>query len=422
MKEILLCKYGEIVLKGANRRYFEETLCKTLRFRAKHFGNFSITRSQSTLVIEPLDEMADIDGMFESTSKVFGIVGISRCAVCEKDMARIEEAVREYVPQFLIGKKSFKVIAKRSDKRFPLDSMQISAEVGGYVLSSVPKIKVDVHNPEIIVHVEIREFGAYIHAGQFKGAGGMPVGSNGKGLLLLSGGIDSPVAGYMIAKRGVQIDAVHFESFPYTSERAREKVFQLAQEISQYAGSFNVHVVSLTHIQEELVKTCDEDYFTLLLRRYMMAIADRLAHKLGCGGLITGESLGQVASQTMQAIGVTDPVATLPVFRPCIVKNNPPKIPIVITRAIVTNASISNSSTRSPVSSILFAAISATFNSYCNAPITESLSHENGTPSVPLNATTPSKILIDGNNVNVALDIIVFFNTFLSIPIFNPAR
>ena len=318
MKEILLCKYGEIVLKGANRRYFEETLCKTLRFRAKHFGNFSIKCSQSTLMIEPLDEAADIDGMFESTSKVFGIVGISRCAVCEKDMVQIEETVREYLPQFLIGKKSFKVIAKRSDKRFVLDSMQIAAEVGGYVLSCVPKIRVDVHNPEIVVHVEIREFGAYIHAGQFKGAGGMPVGSNGKGLLLLSGGIDSPVAGYMIAKRGVQIDAVHFESFPYTSERAREKVFQLAQEVSQYAGSLNVHVVSLTHIQEELVKTCEVDYFTLLLRRYMMAIADRLAHKLGCGGLITGESLGQVASQTMQAIGVTDPVATLPVFRPCI--------------------------------------------------------------------------------------------------------
>ena len=318
MKEILLCKYGEIVLKGANRRYFEDTLCKTLRFRAKHYGNFSIKCSQSTLMIEPLDDMADIDGMFESASKVFGIVGISRCAVCEKDMVSIEETVREYVPQFLIGKKSFKVIAKRSDKRFPLDSMDIAREVGGYVLSSVPKIKVDVHNPEIVVHVEIREYKAYVHAGQFKGAGGMPVGSNGKGLLLLSGGIDSPVAGYMIAKRGVQLEAVHFESFPYTSERAREKVFQLAQEVSQYAGSFNVHVVSLTHIQEELVKTCDEDYFTLLLRRYMMAIADRLAHKLGCGGLITGESLGQVASQTMQAIGVTDPVATLPVFRPCI--------------------------------------------------------------------------------------------------------
>ena len=318
MKEILLCKYGEIVLKGANRRFFEETLCKTLRFRAKHYGNFNITRSQSTLVIEPTDEFADMDGMFESASKVFGIVGISRCAVCEKDMKSIEETVREYIPQFLVGKKTFKVIAKRSDKRFPLDSMKICAEVGGYVLSSVPHIRVDVHDPEIVVHVEIREFGAYIHAGQFKGAGGMPVGTNGKALLLLSGGIDSPVAGYMIAKRGVQIDAVHFESFPYTSERAREKVFELAREVAQYAGSFNVHVVSLTHIQEELVKSCEEDYFTLLLRRYMMAIADRLAHKLGCGGLISGESLGQVASQTMQAIGVTDPVATIPVFRPCI--------------------------------------------------------------------------------------------------------
>ena len=318
MKEILLCKYGEIVLKGANRRWFEDTLCRTLRFRAKHYGNFEITRSQSTLVIEPLDDMADIDGMFETASKVFGIVGISRCAVCEKNMESIAETVREYVPQFLVGKKTFKVEAKRSDKRFPLGSIEISREIGGVVLESMPKLRVDVHNPEIVVHVEIREFAAYIHAGQFKGAGGMPVGSNGKGLLLLSGGIDSPVAGYMIAKRGVQLEAVHFDSFPYTSERAKEKVLELAREVSQYAGSFNVHVVSLTHIQEELVKSCEEDYFTLLLRRYMMAIADRLAHKLGCGGLITGESLGQVASQTIQAIGVTDPVATLPVFRPCI--------------------------------------------------------------------------------------------------------
>ena len=318
MKEILLCKYGEIVLKGANRRYFEDSLCKTLRFRAKHYGNFKIDRSQSTLVIEPLDEFADIDGMFETASKVFGIVGISRCAVCEKDMGAIEQTIKEYIPPFLEGKKSFKVEAKRSDKRFPLDSMQICAQAGGYVLESVKGIRVDVHNPEVVVHVEIREFAAYIHAGQFKGAGGMPVGTNGKGLLLLSGGIDSPVAGYMIAKRGVMLEAVHFESFPYTSELAREKVFQLAREVAQYAGSFNVHVVSLTHIQEELVKACEEDYFTLLLRRYMMAIADRLAHKLGCGGLITGESLGQVASQTIQAIGVTDPLATLPVFRPCI--------------------------------------------------------------------------------------------------------
>ena len=318
MKEILLCKYGEIVLKGANRRYFEESLCKTMRFRAKHFGNFSITPSQSTLVIEPLDEDADIDGMFETASKVFGIVGISRCAVCEKNMESIQKTAMEYIPPFLAGKKTFKVEGKRSDKRFPLGSIEIAREVGGALLSAVPSIRVDVHNPEIVVHVEIREHGAYLHAGQFKGAGGMPVGTNGKALLLLSGGIDSPVAGYMIAKRGVQLEAVHFESFPYTSERAREKVLQLAQRVSQYAGSFDVHVVSLTHIQEELVKHCDEDYFTLLLRRYMMAIADRIAHKRGCGGLITGESLGQVASQTMQAIGVTDPMTTLPVFRPCI--------------------------------------------------------------------------------------------------------
>ncbi len=318
MKEILLCKYGEIVLKGANRRYFEDTLCKTLRFRAKHFGNFEITRSQSTLVITPQDEYADIDGMFETASKVFGIVGISRCAVCEKDMDAIRRTALEYLPPFLRGKATFKVEAKRSDKRFSLNSMEIAREVGGYLLSAIPTLRVDVHHPEIVVHVEIREYGAYIHAGQFKGAGGMPVGTNGKAMLLLSGGIDSPVAGYMIAKRGVQLEGVHFESFPYTSERAREKVFTLAREVAQYAGSFDLHVVSLTHIQEELVKNCEEEYFTLLLRRYMMAIADRLAHKRGCGGLITGESLGQVASQTMQAIGVADPMTSLPVFRPCI--------------------------------------------------------------------------------------------------------
>lgn len=318
MKEILLCKYGEIVLKGANRKYFEDMLCKTLRFRAKHYGKFLITRSQSTIVIEPQDDAADLDGMFETAMKVFGIVGISRCAVCEKNMDAIRETVCSYVPQFLEGKKSFKVAAKRSDKRFPLDSMEIGREIGGEILSVVPRIKVDVHDPEITVHVEIRELGAYIHAGQLPAAGGLPVGTNGKAMLLLSGGIDSPVAGYMIAKRGVEIEAVHFESFPYTSERAREKVFELARIMAQYTGSINLHVVSLTHIQELLVKNCEEDYFTLVLRRYMMTIADRLAHSLGCGGLVTGESLGQVASQTMQALGVTDPATTLPVFRPCI--------------------------------------------------------------------------------------------------------
>ena len=318
MKEILLCKYGEIILKGANRRTFEYVLCKTLRFRAKHFGKFEITRSQSTIVIEPQDENADVDGMFETTCRVFGIVGVCRCAVCEKDMASIESTVRNYIPPFLTGKKTFKVEAKRSDKRFPLGSPQIAAEVGGMILSELPHLRVNVREPDVTVHVEIREHGAYIHAGQCKGAGGMPVGTNGRAMLLLSGGIDSPVAGYMIAKRGVTLEAVHFESFPYTSERAREKVFELARILAQYAGSFNLHVVSLTHIQEELVKNCEEDYFTLILRRYMMAIADRLAEANDCGGLVTGESLGQVASQTMQAIGVTDPLANRPVFRPCI--------------------------------------------------------------------------------------------------------
>ena len=318
MKEILLCKYGEIILKGANRRYFEDMLCKTVRFRAKHFGKFTVTRSQSTIVIEPQDESADIDGMFETTLKIFGIVGVSRCAVCEKDMDAIRRTAREYLPQFLTGAKTFKVEAKRSDKRFPLTSPEIAREIGGEVLSVLPKLKVDVRDPEITVNVEIREFGAYIHAGQFKGAGGIPVGTSGKALLLLSGGIDSPVAGYMMAKRGVQIEAVHFESFPYTSERAREKVFELARIVAQYAGSINLHVVSLTHVQEELVKNCEEDYFTLILRRYMMAIADRIAAANGCGAIVTGESLGQVASQTMPAIGVVDPLASVPVFRPCI--------------------------------------------------------------------------------------------------------
>ena len=318
IKEILLCKYGEIVLKGANRKYFEDMLCREMKKRARAYGNFDIYRAQSTIYIEPSDELADLDGMFEAASKVFGIVAIARAAVCEKNMESISETVRAYVPQFLDGKRTFKVEGKRSDKTFPLDSMEISREIGGVVLESCPRIRVDVHHPDVTVKVEIREFGAYVSAGQFKGAGGMPIGSNGKALLLLSGGIDSPVAGYMMAKRGVRLDAIHFESFPYTSERAREKVLELAGEVAEYAGDIYVHVVSLTHIQEELVKACEEDYFTLLLRRYMMTIAERVAREKECLGLITGESLGQVASQTIQALGVTDNAVNMPVFRPCI--------------------------------------------------------------------------------------------------------
>jgi thiamine biosynthesis protein ThiI len=317
-KEILLCKYGEIVLKGANRKYFEDMLCREMKKRARSYGAFDIYRAQSTIYIEPKDEFSDMDGMFEAARKVFGIVAISRAAVCEKNMESISKTVAEYVPQFLDGKKTFKVESKRSDKSFALDSMEISREIGGVILDNCHWLRVDVHSPDIIVKVEVREFGAYVSAGQFKGAGGMPVGTNGKGLLLLSGGIDSPVAGYMLAKRGVRIDALHFESFPYTSERAREKVLELARIVSEYAGEMYVHVVSLTHIQEELVKNCEEDYFTLLLRRYMMTIAEKVAKDKGCSALITGESLGQVASQTMQAIGVTDAAVNIPVFRPCI--------------------------------------------------------------------------------------------------------
>ena len=318
-KEIFLCKYGEIVLKGANRKYFEDMLCRELKKRAAEYGNFDIYRAQSTIYIEPKDDFCDMDGMFASASKVFGIVAIQRAAVCRKDMEDIFRVAKEYVSQFLEGKRSFKVEAKRSDKSFPLDSMDLSREVGGAILSAYPRIKVNVHNPDIVVKVEIREYGAYISAGSFKGAGGMPVGTNGRGLLLLSGGIDSPVAGYMMAKRGVTVEALHFESFPYTSERAREKVLELASILAEYAGEVRVHIVSLTHIQEELVKSCNEDYFTLLLRRYMMTIAERVAKYKGCTALITGESLGQVASQTMQALGVTDSVVKdMPVFRPCI--------------------------------------------------------------------------------------------------------
>ena len=323
MKEILLCKYGEIVLKGANKKYFEDMLCRQLRIKARKYGDFEIYRAQSTIYIEPIYTEGrpepDIDGMLQSALKVFGIVAIARAAVCEKNMASIAETVREYIPPFLKDKRTFKVVAKRSDKSFPLDSMEIATEIGGVVLGCCQPIRVDVRNPEIEVKVEIREFGAYIHAGQFKGAGGMPVGSNGRGLLLLSGGIDSPVAGYMISKRGVTVEALHFESFPYTSELARDKVLRLAKIVCAYTGGeMKVHVVSLTRVQEELVKNCEEDYFTLLLRRFMMSIADRVAEKYNCGALITGESLGQVASQTMEAIGVTDPMSSRPVFRPCI--------------------------------------------------------------------------------------------------------
>ena len=316
--EVILCKFGEVVLKGANRQNFESQLLKELRRRASPYGNFKIYVKQSTVYVEPQDSSCDMDGMYSAARKVFGIVGVNRAAVCEKNMDSIREVARIYLPEKLRGKRTFKVDAKRSDKRFPLKSPEISAEIGGVILSLVRGIKVDVKNPDVIVTVEVRDEHAYIRAGQEPGAGGLPLRSAGRGLLLLSGGIDSPVAGCMMAKRGMEIEALHFESFPYTSERAREKVMQLAQEMCEYCAKIHVHVISLTHVQEEIRDRCNEDYFTLILRIFMMRLAERTARAYKCGAIITGESLGQVASQTLAAIGVTDSVVNIPVFRPCI--------------------------------------------------------------------------------------------------------
>ena len=318
IKEVILCKYGEIVLKGANRVTFESALLKEIRKRMSQFGTFKVRYMQSTLYIEPQDEFCDMDSAYESCKKVFGIVGVNRAAVCEKNMESIMELAKSYLPDKLFGAKSFKVDAKRSDKKFPLKSPEISAEVGGLILSLVRGIKVDVHNPEVVVGVEVRDEYAYVRAGQEKGAGGLPIRTAGRGLLLLSGGIDSPVAGCMMAKRGMEIEALHFDSFPYTSERAKEKVMQLAKEMCEFCSKIHVHTISLTHIQEEIRDKCEEDYFTLLLRVFMMRLAERCAKEYKCAGLITGESLGQVASQTLAALAVTDSQVNIPVFRPLI--------------------------------------------------------------------------------------------------------
>ena len=317
-EEVILCKFGEVILKGANRMNFESALLKEMRRRASPFGTFKIYIKQSTIYIEPLTPDCDMNGMYNTARKVFGIVGVNRAAVCEKNMDAICEMARIYLPEKLAGKRTFKVDAKRSDKKFPLGSPEISREIGGVILSCVRGIKVDVKNPDVIVTVEVRDDHAYIRAGQEPGAGGLPLRSAGRGLLLLSGGIDSPVAGCMMAKRGLEIEALHFESFPYTSERAREKVMTLAEEMCEFCARIHVHVISLTHLQEEIRDKCNEDYFTLILRVFMMRLAERCAREYKCGALITGESLGQVASQTLNAIGVTDSVVNIPVFRPCI--------------------------------------------------------------------------------------------------------
>ena len=294
-------------------------LLQRIKKNVSKFGNFSVYAIQSTLYIEPLDDFCDSESAYYSAKNTFGIAAIERAYKTEKNMEAIEKTVYEYIVPYLSEKKTFKVEAKRSDKKFPLNSMEISREVGGYILKGLNgKIKVDVHNPESIIKVEIRDKAAYLCPDQERAIGGMPVGTNGKGLILISGGIDSPVAAFNMAKRGVSLEALHFESFPYTSERARDKVVELLSIVSRYAGPIKMHVISLTTLQESIRDNCDEDYFTLLLRRSMMRLADRTAEKYGCAAIITGESLGQVASQTMEALGVTNVLANRPVFRPLI--------------------------------------------------------------------------------------------------------
>lgn len=318
MKEMFLLKLGEIVLKGANRRTFEDALKKNVRRRLSGFGNFKVYIMQSTAYVEPLDEACDLDGAWEACGTIFGISSMCRCRACEKNLDAIYSAVVEYLGDELSVQKSFKVESKRSDKSFPLNSIQISQEIGGRLAEAFPQVAVDVHNPSYIVNVEVRDFAAYIHGPATAGAGGLPTGTGGRAAVLLSGGIDSPVAGYMIAKRGVELECVHFFSYPYTSERAKEKVLELARLMTRWCGRMTVDIVGFTEIQEAIRDNCREEYFTIIMRRFMMRISERIARDHGAKCLVTGENLGQVASQTMDAMAVTGAVVNMPMFHPLI--------------------------------------------------------------------------------------------------------
>ena len=318
MKEIFLLKLGEIVLKGANKRQFENRLRQNVRRRMKAYGNFDVYIMQSTVYVEPMDEHADVDGAWEACRTIFGVVSLCRCRPCEKNLDAIFEAIENYLGDDLDCARSFKVESRRSDKRFPLTSIQLSQEIGGRLAEAHPTVEVDVHKPEYTVYVEIRDLAAYVHGPAVPGAGGLPTGVGGRAMCLLSGGIDSPVAAHMIAKRGVEIEAVHFFSYPYTSQLAKNKVIELARLVSRYCGKMTVNVVSFTEIQEAIRDNCPEEYFTLIMRRFMMEISARIAKWDGCGALITGENLGQVASQTMEAMTVTGAVVDIPIFMPLV--------------------------------------------------------------------------------------------------------
>ena len=318
MHEIILCKLGEVVLKGLNRRSFEMKLMSNIRRRTQRFGKFKIYSRQSTIYVEPAEETCDIAGAYNACKQVFGIIAITRALPCEKSKEAIFQTAKTYLADALTAAKSFKVESKRADKTFPMGSIQLSQWVGGALHDVFPHLKVDVHHPELTVFVEVREDAAYVHGPAESAAGGLPLGMGGHAVSLLSGGIDSPVSSYMIAKRGVQLEMIHFASPPYTSELAREKVLRLAQELTPWCGRLAVFIIPFTEIQEEIRRKCPEDHFTLIMRRFMMRLANQLALELRCRALVTGENLGQVASQTMQALAVSEDVTTMPVLRPLI--------------------------------------------------------------------------------------------------------
>ena len=318
MNDIILLKLGEIVLKGLNRRSFEQRLINNVRYRLAPIGKFKVYCLQSTVYVEAAEENADIDSAFEALRKVFGIINLVRAAACEKDADKIAALAKVYLKDDMERAKSFKVESKRSDKAFPMSSIQLSQYVGGELAEAFPDTPVDVHDPDLTVHIEIRDLAAYVHAAPVPGAGGMPIGSNGTAVTLLSGGIDSPVSTYMICKRGVRLIPIHFFSFPYTSQQAKDKVVELAEILTQYCGKMTIEVVPFTHIQEEIRDKCAEEYFTLIMRRFMMRIAEKIARDNKAKAIVTGENLGQVASQTMDAMASTQAVINMPVFQPLI--------------------------------------------------------------------------------------------------------
>ena len=317
-QEIFLLKLGEVVLKGQNRQSFEDKLLANVRRRVKNCGSFQCSLRQSTIYVEPQGEDCDMEAAWDACRQVFGIAAVARAVPCEKTVDAIVEAARTYLADAFAVAKSFKVESKRADKMFPMNSIQLSQAVGGDLAELFPHVAVDVHTPDLTVFVEIREKYAYVHTPSVPGAGGLPIGMGGRAVSLLSGGIDSPVSSWMMARRGVELEMVHFVSPPYTSQQAQDKVLELARLLTLWCGRTLVHIVPFTKIQEEIRKNCPEEYFTLIMRRFMMRIAEAIARKANAGALVTGESLGQVASQTMLALGVTEDVTSLPVLRPLI--------------------------------------------------------------------------------------------------------